>query len=993
MKKVIICLLFIILMSTFSFAIQNFANDNKIDRKTLTVERDKNNRNSATTFNIEKNMLNNDNKLLIENQEYIFNFDWRNYNGKNWVSPIKDQGGCWSSWVFSVTGIVESRVNINLDKNNYNIDISEQDIISCSLLGNCGGGIESDALSYIKNNGVVKESCFGYTASDVVCNKCSNSNNELIKIDYTGVLANANSIKEAISNYGPVTAYMIVCGDFNGNGIYSRSDDEWGDVLEDDSCWYEYDEWWYLNLHTISIIGYSDSGSYWIGKNSWGTGWGDGGYFKIAYSQSIYDFDVWYDDLPYYLDNRVFFLDDSYVVTNTDIDNDGIDDSIDNCPYDSNIEQLDTDNENLENCNLITGKCGDVCDNDDDNDGVLDENDDCLIISGPAYNNGCPDITPANITINSPINNFVYNSLNIFVNITTNELVSFFITWANGNYNINNTNNVFFMLDNLEEGTQGLLVETIDYSDNFANKNILFSICIPKWEEINTSCLDNNIKTGYYFDINNCNVSETPPFNVTYDCDYCVPNWIEVNTSCLFNDRIVGYYNDSNSCYNLTGLSSDNIPPDNNTYSCDFCVPNWTKVNTSCLFDDNIIEYYNDLNSCYNLTGVELDNIPPDNNTYFCDFCVPNWECNGYSSCLINDTQFCNSVNDTESCYLQTSLSSDEYLGNYSEYNYSTCDYCTPDWECSDYDTCQTNDRKQCNQTNDINVCYMKTNLSSDLYSNNFSELKLGYCDYNNDGVIGTFSDINTTLNNASIIIKNETVEFKEGNNTVIEFNFNFSNGYLNFFNIIIEKQNNTQTRGYIRISGINLTSQNKTKTVYIERIDSNSNKICILDAEVDSIDDMSSDCSGLNEVSLNCNGVQSGSYRCTLNSLTYKLEGLSHSAAIEYTYTAPSGGNSGGGGGGGGGGGSPEIQEEVPIEEPSKKIPLIEINLEALKSKVEEPVELYPEEITEENNDDVISEEKLKINIIGIIITIVILFFCLVWGYKKKVNKKINKK
>ena len=37
--------------------------------------------------------------------------------------------------------------------------------------------------------------------------------------------------------------------------------------------------------HAILIVGYDDSGQYFSVKNSWGTGWGESGYFRIAYSQ------------------------------------------------------------------------------------------------------------------------------------------------------------------------------------------------------------------------------------------------------------------------------------------------------------------------------------------------------------------------------------------------------------------------------------------------------------------------------------------------------------------------------------------------------------------------------------------------------------------------------------------------------------------------------------------------------------------------------------
>ena len=35
--------------------------------------------------------------------------------------------------------------------------------------------------------------------------------------------------------------------------------------------------------HVVVIAGYNDTGNYWIIKNSYGTGWQDSGYFKVAY--------------------------------------------------------------------------------------------------------------------------------------------------------------------------------------------------------------------------------------------------------------------------------------------------------------------------------------------------------------------------------------------------------------------------------------------------------------------------------------------------------------------------------------------------------------------------------------------------------------------------------------------------------------------------------------------------------------------------------------
>ena len=208
--------------------------------------------------------------------------------------------------------------------------------------------------------------------------------------------------------------------------------------------------------------------------------------------------------------------------------------------------------------------------------------------------------------------------------------------------------------------------------------------------------------------------------------------------------------------------------------------------------------------------------------------------------------------------------------------------YCMPKWKCSGYDVCRPDERKNCNQTIDLNGCYAKTNFSSDLYHGNFREFEEG-CDYNGDHLIGNLSNMNHNLKNLSVLIINNSVEFKDNNKTIVEFNYNFSELELNFFNITIEKQNSTASRGSVRVRGIPLASLNKTKTVYLNRI--NGNRVCILDSDVSSTNEITSNCSNPSEISLICDGIKRADYTCTLLDSGYKIEGLRHSAAAEYTF------------------------------------------------------------------------------------------------------------
>jgi hypothetical protein len=201
--------------------------------------------------------------------------DWRNVSGDSYVSGVRNHGGCSASYIFPIVAMLESMVMIEQDTPNIDLDYSERYVLACGsgMFGgfDCGGGYPGDVCVFLRDQGTTTEDCFHYIPQDTACpGECPDSNDplELIAVDdYTEYTAyDFPSIYSALAN-GPVAATMDVYEDF-----YSYS-----------SGVYQHFSGSLLGGHAVLIVGYgTDTGTpYWICKNSWDTGWGEAGYFRI----------------------------------------------------------------------------------------------------------------------------------------------------------------------------------------------------------------------------------------------------------------------------------------------------------------------------------------------------------------------------------------------------------------------------------------------------------------------------------------------------------------------------------------------------------------------------------------------------------------------------------------------------------------------------------------------------------------------------------------
>jgi cathepsin C len=97
-------------------------------------------------------------------------FDWRNINGVNFVSPIRDQGDCGSCYAFASMAMNEARIRIKTNNTQQPI-LSPQDIIECSKYSQgCQGGFTYlISGKYGEDFGFVEESCNPYLDKEEVC--------------------------------------------------------------------------------------------------------------------------------------------------------------------------------------------------------------------------------------------------------------------------------------------------------------------------------------------------------------------------------------------------------------------------------------------------------------------------------------------------------------------------------------------------------------------------------------------------------------------------------------------------------------------------------------------------------------------------------------------------------------------------------------------------------------------------------------------------------
>lgn len=245
-----------------------------------------------------------------EGEEEDLGCDWHT---KGLLGPIRQQGLCGACWAFSAIGAIESAMAINKFNSMPPIDrdkslmlglvtpLSEQDLIDCDkkFEKGCKGGLMTTTFNEEEKSGrgICSEADYPYLETQGTCSNdlCTPVEGSIVKDQVDVVPRKTHALEKAV-NVQPVTAAMVANDpmfQFYSKGIYQM--DGCGRVTKqmgDPDCGILYDKQDVcipdIN-HGVLVVGFgveesatSSIKKFFKVKNSWGSSWGEGGFFRIA---------------------------------------------------------------------------------------------------------------------------------------------------------------------------------------------------------------------------------------------------------------------------------------------------------------------------------------------------------------------------------------------------------------------------------------------------------------------------------------------------------------------------------------------------------------------------------------------------------------------------------------------------------------------------------------------------------------------------------------
>ncbi|CAE8603821.1 unnamed protein product [Polarella glacialis] len=201
---------------------------------------------------------------------------WVDWRQKGAISEVKDQGSCGGCWGFSAAEAIESHLALH---GGPLLRLAPEEFIACTPnlehcggKGGCSGGTLEQAFNFSMQHGIVEESSYPFRRGPRR-HKCDFTKLSAPRVQVTGFVRlpsnDAQALMTALAQQGPLSILVAATPwQLYDKGIF---DGELGM-----GCGLD------IN-HAVQLVGYGseDGIDYWLVRNSWGAGWGEGGYIRL----------------------------------------------------------------------------------------------------------------------------------------------------------------------------------------------------------------------------------------------------------------------------------------------------------------------------------------------------------------------------------------------------------------------------------------------------------------------------------------------------------------------------------------------------------------------------------------------------------------------------------------------------------------------------------------------------------------------------------------
>lgn len=226
-------------------------------------------------------------------------FNWCNLDGKNWCSPSWNQHipkYCGSCWLHGTLSMIQDRIAIQRGSGEY-VMLGRQSLLNCApLMGyseGCNGGDPIDVFRYMAKKGLPDEGCYPYEATDHTkypsgtkecpadgfCRNCMPINGTdtcwavetplVYTLTAYGKVTpgDEEGMMSEIHANGPIVCSIATPDEF----VYGYHGGIWNGFNDTDVD------------HNVEVVGWGeeDGTPFWVIRNSWGTYWGELGFFRL----------------------------------------------------------------------------------------------------------------------------------------------------------------------------------------------------------------------------------------------------------------------------------------------------------------------------------------------------------------------------------------------------------------------------------------------------------------------------------------------------------------------------------------------------------------------------------------------------------------------------------------------------------------------------------------------------------------------------------------